>query len=118
MTNEFVGLVGTVYLIHLKEPFKHARHYLGWSEDVEARFREHVCGRGSPLLAAARAAGIEFEIVRTWPGDRGLEAQLKGRRPIKGRFHGDGSPVMSGGKNNSRLCPICKGDDNVLPGSE
>lgn len=87
------GERGTIYLVHLQRPYRHARHYLGWAADVERRLAEHRAGRGSPLLRAAAAAGISFDVVRMWPGTRFEERRLH-------RF-----------KNTpARLCPICRGE--------
>lgn len=85
--------MGTVYLIHFDEPFHHARHYLGFCEDgnLAARYERHQAGRGSKLLRAVAAAGIGFEVVRTWEGvDRNFERALKNQR------------------NAPRLCPRCR----------
>jgi len=82
---------GVVYLIHLSRPYRHARHYLGWTQNLEQRLAEHRAGRGSPLLAAAIADGIELELAATWPGDRHEERRLH-------RYH----------NTPRRLCPICK----------
>jgi hypothetical protein len=76
-----------VYLIHLDEPYFHARHYVGYADDIARRVQTHRRGLGSPLLAAALATGIDFRVVRIWPGaDRRFERKLHNR-------HG------------SRLCP-------------
>jgi hypothetical protein len=42
---------GTVYVLHFDPAYKHARHYIGWTEgdDVTARIAVHLQGRGSPL---------------------------------------------------------------------
>jgi len=49
---------GTVYLLHFNEPYKHARHYVGWTaRNVKRRLAEHEDGRGARLLAVVRAAG-------------------------------------------------------------
>ncbi len=77
-----------VYLLHFSEPYKHARHYLGYSADVPARLERHSLGRGARLVEVILAAGITFELVRTWDGDRKLERRLHKR-------------------GGSRLCPIC-----------
>ena len=75
------------YLICLDQPYFHARHYVGFSDDIQRRIQTHRKGQGSPLLAAALAAGIDFRLVRVWPGaDRHFERKLHNR-------HG------------SRLCP-------------
>lgn len=75
---------GTIYLLHFPAPYRHARHYLGWTLDVEGRMRDHVSGRGSPLVyRACQAAGITTAeelmqwITRTWSGDRYEERRLK-----------------------------------------
>jgi predicted GIY-YIG superfamily endonuclease len=80
---------GTVYLLHLSRPFGHARHYIGFTEDLEQRLAHHAAGKGSLMLARARAAGITWQLARTWPGTRARETQLK----------------KQGGR--SRLCPLC-----------
>ena len=45
---------GTVYLLHFATPFKHARHYVGYTTDLEQRIEEHRTGRGARLLAVVR----------------------------------------------------------------
>lgn len=80
-----------VYLLHFSEKFHHARHYLGFAEDLEARLERHRAGRGARLVEVITEAGLDFQLVRTWNGDRVLERQLKRQ------------------KNGPRLCPICKG---------
>jgi predicted GIY-YIG superfamily endonuclease len=71
------GQLGTCYLLHFSEPYKHARHYSGTTADLAARLAEHQTGRGSRLLAVAKAAGIAWTLARTWPGGRQRERQLK-----------------------------------------
>ena len=79
----------TVYLLHFDEPYKHARHYLGYTGNLELRVAEHRNGTGARLMRAVVEAGISFVVARTWEGDRAFERRLKQR----------GSAV--------RLCPIC-----------
>ncbi len=85
--------MGVIYLLHFQRSYRHARHYLGYTENLDARLAAHRARRGSPLVAAAIADGIEFELAASWPGDRHRERQLH-------RY------------NNSprRLCPICRND--------
>lgn len=80
----------TAYLVHLHQPFGHARHYLGFSEQVSLRLWHHEHGRGSNLLRHARAAGSTWSLVRLWPG-----ASRSDERALHNR----------GGA--SRLCPLC-----------
>ena len=86
-------LSGTVYLLHLSEPFGHARHYTGFAagggRGLARRLAAHGTARGARLLAAAREAGITWELARTWPGTRSRERQLK----------------IQGGA--ARRCPLC-----------
>lgn len=79
-----------VYLIHFDEPYYHARHYLGYSADLEGRIRSHRLSRGAKLLRAVNAAGIGWQVVRVWEGGYDLEQMLKA-------WH-----------NAPRLCPICQ----------
>jgi predicted GIY-YIG superfamily endonuclease len=81
--------MGTVYLIHFARAYRHARHYLGYADDLDARIKQHRAGRGSRLLQVINQAGIGWDVVRTWEGDRSLERRLKG-------WH-----------TGVALCPIC-----------
>lgn len=96
MGQRMTARIGTVYLLHFAEPYQHARHYLGWAEDVEARLADHEAGRGARLLAVVQSAGITWRLARTWPGSRARERQIK----------------RQGGL--SRSCPLC----GVRPASE
>ncbi|MGW4961785.1 hypothetical protein ACWEPL_31610 [Nonomuraea sp. NPDC004186] len=81
---------GTVYLLHFDRPYKHARHYIGWTPgDLTRRLRQHRNGTGARLLQVITAAGIDFAVARVWNGGRNLERSLKNR----------------GGA--SRSCPLC-----------
>ena len=77
-----------VYLLHFYLPYKHARHYLGSTDDLTARLHQHATGRGARLLAVASAAGIHWTLVRAWPGDRTRERKLKNH-------------------HRRALCPLC-----------
>lgn len=87
-----MSVTGTVYLICLSRPFKHARHYIGWTaQPVEDRLEVHRSGQGSRMLRAAVQAGIKLRVVRTWEGvDRHFERELKNRHDSAG------------------LCPRCR----------
>lgn len=80
-----------IYLLHFDRPYKHARHYTGWTPDgnLDARLAAHKAGRGARLTQVVAQAGIGWTLARTWPGDRTRERQLK----------------RQGGA--SRRCPIC-----------
>jgi predicted GIY-YIG superfamily endonuclease len=91
---------GKVYLIHFDRPLGNldnprgqARHYLGYTDDLDARLEAHRRGRGARLMEVVAEAGIGWRVARTWEGDRELERKLKRR------------------KNSPRLCPICRGEE-------
>lgn len=101
---------GTVYLLHFERPFKHARHYMGYADNLERRLVEHSTGRGARLMKAVVEAGIDFVIARTWENcTEHDEARLKLRRLRKP------SPAMAsnhkrGSKAPKSYCPICKAE--------
>lgn len=80
----------TNYLIHLDRPFGHMRHYSGYTRrPLHVRLREHGTAKGAKVMRHVAAAGITWQLVRTWPGGRDRELQLKAQ----------------GGA--SRRCPVC-----------
>lgn len=91
--------MGTVYLIHfdrplgdLDNPRGQAHHYLGYTQDLDARLERHRSGNGARLMEVVSEAGIGWKLVRTWRGGRELERKLKDSH------------------NSPRLCPICRGE--------
>ena len=89
----------TVYLIHFNKPYRHARHYLGFTENFEKRITDHLCGMGARLMEVVTNARIEWRVARTWRGDRRLERRLK-------NLH-----------NAPALCPICSGKKAMKRGN-
>jgi predicted GIY-YIG superfamily endonuclease len=73
----------TCYLVCLDQPLGSAhplgtaQHYLGTTINLDQRIQIHREGRGARILAAAVQRNIGFEVVRTWPGGRDRERQLK-----------------------------------------
>jgi hypothetical protein len=86
---------GTTYLIHIDPPYKHAKHYKGWTDrPVGLRFADHLAGRGALLTRLAVQAGSRLTLARVWPDTtRDREDSIK----------------RHGGK---RMCPEC----GVTPG--
>lgn len=80
---------GTVYLLHFSAAYRHAGHYTGWTDDLDARIAAHAAGRGARLLAVIKAAGLTFTLARTRPGTRADERAIKN----------------AGGAR--RYCPVC-----------
>lgn len=92
--------IGVVYLIHFETPIHHARHYMGWTNDLDKRLEDHRIGNGSAskLMAEVARLGINWSVVRTWP----MTTRLDERR-LKARHEGP------------KFCPICNGTEENLP---
>ena len=86
---EHGGPIGTIYLIHFDRAYRHARHYTGWTTNLDTRLSAHAHGHGARLLAVITAAGISWQLARTWTGSRAFERALK----------------RQGGA--ARRCPLC-----------
>jgi predicted GIY-YIG superfamily endonuclease len=78
------------YLLHFETPYKHARHYLGSTQNLQARLMQHQSGTGARLMEVITQAGIRWHVARTWEGGRDVEQILKTQ------------------KNSPRLCPTCQ----------
>jgi predicted GIY-YIG superfamily endonuclease len=89
MTVPPAGIPGTIYLLHFTRPYRHARHYTGWTDNLAARLAAHHKGQGARLMAVIKQAGIGFTLARTTTGDRHKERAIKNA----------GGAV--------RYCPIC-----------
>lgn len=76
-------------MLHFAQPYKHARHYVGWADDLARRLEEHASGNGARLTEVIHDAGIPFTLARTTHGTRNLERAIKNA----------GGAV--------RYCPIC-----------
>lgn len=81
---------GIVYLLHFSQAYKHAKHYVGFTNNLESRLASHTKGQGARLLQVITEAGITFELARTWQGTRKDERRIKNC------------------KNAPRFCPLCK----------
>ncbi len=80
----------TLYLLHFSRPYKHARHYLGSTQNLRQRLAEHATGRGANLIRIIQEAGISWSLARVWENaSRADEAKLKKHQ------------------HNARLCPLC-----------
>jgi len=83
------GPLGVVYLLHFSQPYQHARHYTGWTEDLLDRLSTHASGQGARLMTVIYQAGIGFTLARTCEGTRRTERAIKNQ----------GGAV--------RYCPLC-----------
>src|SRR5437868_7287179 len=78
--------MGEVYLFHfnaplgnLSNPRAQARHYLGFTDDLDARIKKQLAGKGAKLVAAALRQGLIFELYH-WPAPLATEKLIKRRK--------------------------------------
>lgn len=69
-----------VYLLHFDRPHHHAQHYVGHTDDVQARIERHSKGNGARIVQRFAEIGIGFEVAMVWPdGDKKMEKRIKHR---------------------------------------
>ena len=72
---------GLLYLLCFRERLgtdKHSiKHYLGFTWDLDARLEKHRAGQGARITEVLKERGIRFDVAAVWPGNRGIENQLK-----------------------------------------
>lgn len=93
MTNAYV------YLLHFEHGLRQdakriARHYAGWTPNVEARLHEHQSGHGATLTRHVAQSGDVISVARIWQFDTPHEARVFERK-LKNRNH------------LPRYCPTC-----------
>lgn len=74
---------GELYLFHFHTPLGNlqnaraqASHYVGFSDDLEARIAVQVAGAGAKIVAAAMARGIPYDLYH-WPACLAQEKLVK-----------------------------------------
>ena len=83
--------MGIVYLLHFEKPLAHAKHYIGYTENLPTRIEEHRKGRSKVrIMQVLFQKGIGFYLARVWKADRDFERHLKNCR------------------DTTKRCPICK----------
>lgn len=84
--------MGVVYLIHFDRPYRHARHYMGYTSEagLDKRLDAHARGNGARLMQVITDAGITWRLARVWEN-----ATRRDERRRKGR-------------GLKPLCPICR----------
>jgi hypothetical protein len=74
-------VTGELYLLCFRERLgtdKHSiNHYLGFAWDLDARLERHRAGQGARITKALIERGIGWDVVAVWPGNRGVENELK-----------------------------------------
>lgn len=58
-------MTGTVYLLHFDRPYRHARHYLGWTpRAVSERVADHATGNGARGETGAETPHLRHRNLR------------------------------------------------------
>jgi hypothetical protein len=74
-------ITGELYLLCFRERLgtdKHSiKHYLGFAWDLDARLEKHRAGQGARITQVLRERGIGWDVAAVWPGNRGVENELK-----------------------------------------
>lgn len=84
-------IMGVVYLLHFEKKYKHAQHYIGYTDDLDKRIKKHRKGDGARLVEVFAENGIDFVIARVWQDkDRNFERRLKNQKSAR------------------KLCPLCR----------
>lgn len=103
---------GCYLLCFAHNPVAHAKHYLGYADDMAARIELHRKGKADARLTdALHRRGGTFVVARIWEGaTEADEARLKCRSARKA------SPAMrkaehKRGRSTGHYCPICNGPD-------
>ena len=78
MTGQQPG--GVIYMLHFDRPYRHAKHYVGWTDDLFDRLDQHAAGRGARLVAVIWHAGIGFTLIRICEGTRRHRTRHQERR--------------------------------------
>jgi predicted GIY-YIG superfamily endonuclease len=81
----------TVYIIHFDTKLHHAKHYVGYTHNLQRRIILHRKGYGSKLMKAVAESNITWEVAAKFQAGRAVERAIKDQ------------------KNTSRYCPICNG---------
>lgn len=67
-----------VYILHFDVPLAHARHYVGWANNVDQRLAHHRDGTGARLTQVLNGLGIGYQLARVFdPADKAFERKLK-----------------------------------------
>lgn len=90
-----------LYIIHFHKKYFHAQHYIGISYDTDARYKDHLEGKGAKLMKAVVEAnvGTTKYILAKFPNyttAKLFEKNLKKQR------------------NSKRYCPCCAVPRKVL----
>ncbi len=101
---------GCYLLCFAHNPVAHARHYMGYADDIGRRVQEHRDGSaGAVLTSALKRQGGTFRVVRVWIGDTEEDEARRKQRKQRPK-----SPAMRNQHKHGRggavagFCPECR----------
>ena len=92
--------LGTIYLLHFDRPYRHARHYTGWTEDLLDRLDRHAAGTahgwsrssGRPVSASPWSASAKAPATPNAPSRTQAARSGTARPAPPGRATATGRP--------------------------
>lgn len=70
--------VGFLYLLHWRDRSGRVEHYIGWTQNLEARMKAHSSASGGcPTTRRFRRTGMRGRLVRLWRGTTRGERRLQ-----------------------------------------
>lgn len=92
-----------VYLIHLERPFKHARHYVGSTQNLLERIRCYRAANADAcaFMRAVHRAAIDWDVAAVWSFET-IEEALTWEYSFKKSGRGKHS------RTAARSCPACR----------
>lgn len=93
-----------IYLLHFDRPIAgHAQHYIGCTEQLEARLHTHANGGGSALTKHLYACGINWQLAAL------AECNFQTMRRLERR--------LKDLANSPQYCPLCTPNPKPIPGT-
>src|SRR5438128_566262 len=103
---------GFIYLLHWRNREGRVEHYVGWTQDLEARLKAHCSDSGGcPTTRQYRQAGMRGVLVRLWRGNVWGERKLQQTLDFP-----DDCPVCCGRKAEPVACEGWVAADSSPPG--
>jgi predicted GIY-YIG superfamily endonuclease len=91
---------GTVYILHFSKNLAHAKHYIGFTTDLNQRIKDHHAGNSNSakIMQAVKQNSITFIIGNIFKNKtRSFERNLKNQ------------------KHSNRYCAICNKNIEFIP---
>ena len=84
------GQLGVIYMLCFHQPYRHARHYVGWTEDLLDRLDGHASGHGARLIEVIYPSRDRLHPgphLRRHPPPRARHQERRRRGPVLPGLH-------------------------------